>query len=48
MASYEGATGQTIFLGVFPSFGREKTNLTSTFVENVKKLKINPARSLLS
>jgi hypothetical protein len=39
----EAATGSTIFFAIFSIFGRYKTNLRGTFVENVKKSKISPA-----
>jgi hypothetical protein len=37
--------GQKIFFAIFGNFGRHVTNLRGTFVENVKKSKINPPYS---
>jgi hypothetical protein len=34
--------GQTIFFAIFGTFGSYITNLRGTFVENVKKVEINP------
>jgi hypothetical protein len=34
--------GETLFFAIFGTFGRYVTNLRGTFVENVKKSKINP------
>jgi hypothetical protein len=38
----KGSLGQKIFFAIFGTFGMYVTNLRGTFVENVKKSKINP------
>jgi hypothetical protein len=39
----EAVTGsKKLFFAIFGTFGRYKTNLRGTSVENVKKAKINP------
>jgi hypothetical protein len=38
----EAVSGSKYFLAIFGTFERYATNLRDTFVENVKKSKINP------
>jgi hypothetical protein len=39
----EAVTGSTIFFAIFGTFGRYVTNLSGTFVENVKNVKNQPS-----
>jgi hypothetical protein len=42
----EEVTGPKFFFAIFCTFGSYVTNLRDTFVENVKKSKINPSYSV--